>query len=71
MESCLPHTYTEILPLEFRILISKWLILSTYKPLKINQLMSLILTNYLHITAVHMVTFSYEGILACHFVMKI
>ena len=46
MESCLPHTYTEILPLEFRLLISKWLILSTYKPLKINQLMSLTLRNY-------------------------
>ena len=32
LESCLPNTITEILPLEIRLLNSKWLILDTYKP---------------------------------------
>ena len=32
LESCLPNTIIEILPLELRLLNSKWLILGTYKP---------------------------------------
>ena len=34
---CLPNTFTEILPLEFRLLNSKWLILGTYKPPSQNE----------------------------------
>ena len=32
LESCFPNTFPEILPLEFRLLSSKWLVLGTYKP---------------------------------------
>ena len=32
LEICLPNTFIEILPLELRLLNSKWLILGTYKP---------------------------------------
>ena len=32
LESCLPNIFIEILPLELRLLNSKWLILGTYKP---------------------------------------
>ena len=31
LEICLPNTFIEILPLELRLLNSKWLILGTYK----------------------------------------
>ena len=37
LEICLPNTFIEILPLELRLLNSKWLILGTYKPLSQNE----------------------------------
>ena len=37
LESCLPNTIIEILPLDFRLLNSKWLILDTYKPPSQNE----------------------------------
>ena len=37
LESCLPNTIIEILPLELRLLNSKWLILGTYKPPSQNE----------------------------------
>ena len=37
LESCLPNTIIEILPLELWVLNSKWLILVTYKPPSQNQ----------------------------------
>ena len=38
LKICLPHTYIEILPLELRLLNSRWLILGTYKPPSQNEL---------------------------------
>ena len=37
LQSCLPNTIIEILPLELRLLNSKWLILGTYKPPSQNE----------------------------------
>ena len=37
LEICLPNTFIEILPLELRLLNSKWLILGTYKPPSQNE----------------------------------
>ena len=37
LEICLPNTFIEILPLEIRLLNSKWLILGTYKPPSQNE----------------------------------
>ena len=37
LEICLPNTIIEILPLELRLLNSKWLILGTYKPPSQNE----------------------------------
>ena len=37
MESCLSNSFIEILPIELRLLNSKWLILGTYKPLSENK----------------------------------
>ena len=37
LESCLPNIFTEMLPLELRLLNSKWLILGTYKTPPQNQ----------------------------------
>ena len=37
LESCLPNAIIEILPLELRLLNSKWLILGTYKPPSQNE----------------------------------
>ena len=69
LESWLPNTIIEILPLELRLLNAKWLILSL--PLKMKQPMSLKFKNYLHITALHMITFYYWETLICHFLIKI
>ena len=37
LECCLPNSIIEILPLELRLLHSKWLILGTYEPLSQNE----------------------------------
>ena len=37
LEICLPNTFIEILPLELRLLNSKWLILGAYKPPSQNE----------------------------------
>ena len=72
MESCLPNILTDILPLELRLLDSKWLILVTFcLLLKMNQLVSLKFKNYLPIITLHMIALYFQEILICHFLIKI
>ena len=72
LESCLPNRIIEILPLELRLLSSKWLIVGIYKPPSQNEPtyvseMQKLLTYYRS----SMVTFYYWEILLCHFLIKI
>ena len=72
LEICPPNVFIEILPLELRLLNSKWFILGTYKPpSQMNQPISLKFKNYLHIFVLHMITFYYWETLICHFLIKI
>ena len=72
LETCLPNTFTEILPLELRLLNSKWLILGTYKlpsqnePTYVSEIQKLLIyyrSSYDNILLL--------GDLTCHLLIKI